>query len=551
MNSDTRTRRQALAAVGGAGAMAVMGGAVLGGCSTGDGSSRDDSGRNSAVKLPTFTAFDGVKPAEPATPDGVVQALFLQYPERPPTISTGKPSSGGEASVMISLDSAVPPPRMDRNDFWKALNDRLGMTLNVQQTPSAQYGDKIAVTLAGGDLPDLMHIRLADAPQRLPDVLNAKFANLTEHLSGDSIQNYPALAAIPTSAWKGAVFNGGIYGVARTLPLALRFLYMRSDLIAEIGGETTIENGEQLLELCKAVTNPSKNRWAMGNVMATLTMIANMNGAPNFWKEENGEFTHIYETEALTKALETVSKMWKDGLFYPDAFAELNPRVWFGAGRTVLDVIGSDPVLMQREFSVSSPGYELTRIVPPKWDGGGLAPFPLNNPMSGLTVINKEASPSRVKELLRVLDYLAAPFGTEEYLFVTYGIADRDYTLEGSNPVLTETGRKEVNPLQLGNIARPTPVNYAADYSDIIRKSFELQQKVQDVAIFDASVGLYSATSQENSVQLDKMITEIQRNIIQGRQPLSTWNDAVKQWRSSRGDKIRDELKKVREDQAN
>jgi putative aldouronate transport system substrate-binding protein len=44
----------------------------------------------------------------------------------------------------------------------------------------------------------------------------------------------------------------------------------------------------------------------------------------------------------------------------------------------------------------------------------------------------KKASADRIKEMLRVLDFLAAPFGTEEDLLLQYGLPDVHYTFDGS-----------------------------------------------------------------------------------------------------------------------
>ena len=44
----------------------------------------------------------------------------------------------------------------------------------------------------------------------------------------------------------------------------------------------------------------------------------------------------------------------------------------------------------------------------------------------------KKASAERIKEILRILDWLAAPFGSQEDLLLTAGIKDVDYTLDAA-----------------------------------------------------------------------------------------------------------------------
>jgi hypothetical protein len=58
----------------------------------------------------------------------------------------------------------------------------------------------------------------------------------------------------------------------------------------------------------------------------------------------------------------------------------------------------------------------------------------------------KKASPERIKELLGILNYLAAPFGSAEDLLLTSGVNGVDYTLDAKgNPVLTRQGNSDAN----------------------------------------------------------------------------------------------------------
>src|SRR5207248_7021513 len=47
----------------------------------------------------------------------------------------------------------------------------------------------------------------------------------------------------------------------------------------------------------------------------------------------------------------------------------------------------------------------------------------------------KKSTPERTKELLRIMNWLAAPFGSEEDQLLTFGVKNVDYTLdERGNP---------------------------------------------------------------------------------------------------------------------
>ena len=58
-------------------------------------------------------------------------------------------------------------------------------------------------------------------------------------------------------------------------------------------------------------------------------------------------------------------------------------------------------------------------------------------------------SPDRIKQLLKVINYVAAPFGTKEYLVANYGVQGQDYQLdENGNPTRTKQGVSNMIPWQ-------------------------------------------------------------------------------------------------------
>src|SRR5260370_41716769 len=70
--------------------------------------------------------------------------------------------------------------------------------------------------------------------------------------------------------------------------------------------------------------------------------------------------------------------------------------------------------------------------------------------------VGKDAE--RVKELLRVLDYLASPFGSEEWYFLNYGVEGTDHQVSASGvPVLNDRRISERGDLTyvMANTPRP------------------------------------------------------------------------------------------------
>jgi putative aldouronate transport system substrate-binding protein len=60
--------------------------------------------------------------------------------------------------------------------------------------------------------------------------------------------------------------------------------------------------------------------------------------------------------------------------------------------------------------------------------------------------------------------------------------------------------------------------------------------------ISDASYGLYSQTQSLKQTELGSALTDLTGQILRGEKPISAWDDGVKTWRNSGGDKMRGEL---------
>ena len=87
-------------------------------------------------------------------------------------------------------------------------------------------------------------------------------------------------------------------------------------------------------------------------------------------------------------------------------------------------------------------------LVPPGFDGGKPA-VERSQGFFGMTCIPTQVGkdPERVKELLRVVDYATAPFGSEEYMFLRWGVQGAHYDLQDGAPILNDRGKAEIGAL--------------------------------------------------------------------------------------------------------
>jgi putative aldouronate transport system substrate-binding protein len=444
-------------------------------------------------------------------------------------------------SALLRATEGIPPQKSD-NPFWQELNKRLGVELKINYVDNAGYLSKVQTTMAGGDLPDV--VQLTASIPNLSGALTAEFQDLSEFLGGDRAKDYPALAAIPTLSWQNVVIDGGLYGIPYPQPPISSFVMARADIIQAKGLKAAdLKDGQEFLDLCRELTDVKRNKYAIGPFGTALAAVQQMVGVPNIWRVEDGKFTSQYETEEYKDSLDIVRTMWKQGLMHPDAFTSANTsKQWFGSGVTALvrDGWSAWPSYLQT-YKSTSPDIEIEGVVLPKWDGGGQADTWLGSGIYTFTALKKSSDPARTKTLLSILDWFASPFGSAEYLFRRYGVSPRDYTLQGSDPVPTDTGATEVGHMVLSYLATIPPVIYNAGLPQATKDLYAAEVRLAAATAPYPLAGLFSSTQLTKGATVAKNLGNLQNDILQGRKPVDDWEAGVKAWRSGGGDQIRRE----------
>jgi putative aldouronate transport system substrate-binding protein len=155
----------------------------------------------------------------------------------------------------------------------------------------------------------------------------------------------------------------------------------------------------------------------------------------------------------------------------------------------------------------------------------------------------RKAAPDRIRELLRIMNFLAAPFGSQEDLLLTYGIKDQDYNLDAQgNPVPTNEGIGRAQYVPWKYIAWHPYVNYQADLPGFAKASHEAQQTLMPIGVSDPTDGYYSATAWGKGQTADVHFQDGIIDILLGRRQLTEYDELVKAWQAEAGDQIRKEL---------
>lgn len=528
--------RGAVFAVGGV----SLGGPLLTACS---GSSSTAAASGEAVALPTFVNALLAEPDLPGTPDGV-QPGFLSAIEEYSTSVTGKVGSGGTVTALVTSYNPPPPPAED-NAWLQAVNEATSIEYVPQVTPAGDYPAKFASVTAGNDLPDLVQMPIGMNLPRLPDLLQSRFADLSDHLSGDAVKDYPNLAGIPTYAWKAARIRGRIFAVPLPRPVFASPLLMRQDLLDAAGLQQPTST-EEFEALCTELTDPKAGRWALGSDDVNaydIGIFAQLFGAPMRWRAaSDGSLVKDYETEEYASAVEFAAKLSKAGYFHPESSTVNISKMkeYFGSGKIVMYQDGPSGWRANYEtYAPSTPGLHVEALVPFAAGGGDPVTF-LDTGVFSLMGI-KKADGERVEELLRLLNFFSAPYGSKEYLLLTAGVEGVDHTLVDGQPVPTDRGKLEQN-ISLFYLGGGLQVLVSAPYPDFVRQQHAWEEAVIDSGVSDPTNGVYSETNSRTGPALTTAMLDVVRGVVSGRTPLSAFAEGVKAWRSGGGDTIRGEL---------
>jgi putative aldouronate transport system substrate-binding protein len=506
--------------------------------------------KSGKVSMPTYVQIqDGPKPDLPPRADGV-DAGYFTFPRTPFQSVKQRPGSGEDVTLMTNLIQGAVVP-LDQNSAWQAVNKDMGLTVRQRLYGSGDYRNGLATTLASGDLPDTIY----NPPQKyipnLPAFLQTQCADLTPHLSGDAVKDYPNLANIPSPCWAETVLNGAIYGVPVPRAPFLNAFLVRQDLVdqEQLQLPTSADDFKKfLVTLTKAQQNQfgiAASGTSAGFGLAPQNPLLMVFGVPNNWKlDASGKLVKDYETDEYRAAVSFARDLWSAGVWHPDTrtLTGTTLSTALRGGQAVVASHSFGALIAQWSLLAAENPSARLRVIHPFSADGKTKPIYHTGPSNfGISYL-KKASDDRVKLLLRVLNYIASPFGSQEYTLLNYGVEATHYTRDANGvPMLTEKGRSEVlstwkyitnNPQVLFSPDR------SQDYATFIQED---EKAMADVAIPDPTLGYFSPTFSAQQVLLDQAINDGINDIVVGRAPLSDLDGLVRDWRNNGGEKSRAE----------
>ncbi|MEO8180266.1 MAG: extracellular solute-binding protein [Deltaproteobacteria bacterium] len=502
-----------------------------------------------AAVLPRYLPIELVPPD--IAGEGTIPNGYLKYPSTLVDAVREKPGQSKQPIKTMTPFWGPTPPGYGRNSFIEAVNAELGVPVHPSVQDGLSYADKLSAVLGARDVPDILCAPNweIDKIPRFGDAVRALFTDLSDYLRGDAVAAYPMLATLPTSAWKYCVWDGRLaavpYPTNGPFPLGL---FYRKDLCdrASVAVPRTID---ELYAFGKRMTQPERGVWAFGALFNMVQMFFKCPGSSKLgWRRRaSGGLEFKYEVPEFRQALEFTARMYREGLVHPDLMATrgADAKQLFNSGKIIMyeDGIGTWRG-MQSEQAKVTPGYEIQPV--PIFSAVGGDPLAWQRPDPIFyTFLKKGLSEQRTLELLRVLNWCAAPFGSQEYELAGSGVEGKHFTRgRDGSPIPTELGRNEICDQYTLLGGRYPVVVSSDDVPNYVRELLAYTRatvKYLEPDLFQGIKLQLPGNYSKNIVLSEDKLTDI----LRGRRPESDLGAIVQEWRTTGGDEARAYLEKA------
>ncbi|MCC3372282.1 extracellular solute-binding protein [Cohnella sp. REN36] len=436
----------------------------------------------------------------------------------------GKAAAPTKITMLVPYFSTEPPT--DDNVVVVEAEKRTNTDLKITWSPVATYEEKVNVTLAGGDLPDLITVLNPFTPQVRKLVQQGAFWDLTPFF-----KDYPNLMKFPEETYTNTKMQDGKnYGIPRVRPTegGGQFPYIRKDWLDKLGLPVP-ETLDDLYQVMKAFAN--NDMGGNGNTIALagpLDFVYNvMNGTSGWFMVKDGQLVHAMLEPGTRDALVWLNKAYKEKLIPQDfpALKFITARDMMAAGKVGIfsDTVAEAWRTHQEQLKVN-PKADFLPLVSLT---GPFGPYNFRDTGHyGMHMIPKSVPEKKVRAILQFMDYGASDEGAE---LGSYGFKGIHFTEENGMKLTTEQAMKDnVSQQAFGqlfiNYDKYMRAYFAGMPPEILERNKQIIDARAEISVPDPASGLYSETKVTVGPEYDKKIDDLRTKIIMGKAPIEAWD---------------------------
>jgi putative aldouronate transport system substrate-binding protein len=443
------------------------------------------------------------------------------------TADKGTNQSGAATEISIITEFHTPEPPGPDNPVLREIEKRTHTKLSITWVSPNNWDAKQSVTLASGDIPDLMKVADISNPLMQQMVRQGVFWDLTPFL-----QDYPHLMEYPKSVWESSKINGKNYIIPSVRPIeGANFLAVRKDWLDKLRLQVP-STLDELYKVWQAFTNddPDGNGkkdtygYNMREWSPILDNIFNQNNGK--WKLKDGKLVDIASEPGTREMLVFLNKAYREGLIPKDfpimKSSQVEELATSGkSGFTTDTVLG-----LWRQINLPMKTNPDADFLPLTSVNGVVMQSP---GYLGVYLIPKKVPEAKVRKILALMDFGASEEGAS---LAINGIKDVHYKeVDGFKVATKQTDLDSISVSSFGKIFERFDKYLWAYAPGMPKQIYERNKKIIDerskVSVADPSIGLISPTANQVGGEYNKKIEDMKTKVVIGKETIQSWDAFV------------------------
>jgi len=475
---------------------------------------------------------------------------------------------------------------IEDNRDLQYIEDTLNIDIQFKWVvPSDSYGDRLNLAITSGEIPDAMIVTPIQLQQLVEaGALEEMTPYIKEYANADILSAYEATGGV---ALEAATIDGKIWGVPNVQPQADAplMVWVRQDWLDKLGleGPQTIDDIESIARAF-IEQDPDGNgvadTYGLTGTLQPVMVPSNLHGfdiifnaygafPTIFHQDENGQVVYGSVQPAAKEALAKLNEWYQEGLIDPD-FATKNTDAsnqivvggkggimigpWWISWWPLNDSVANDPNADWQPFMIQDMNGEYT--------------FSMGDYTNSFVVVRKGFEhPEVVLKILNIQNDLSyglndAPQYYENFneiwgtLFPLPFLIEQPYVVENMAKQYQQALDGELDPATFSNAMQ---IEFKQIQTDIANPRSDVPSWATRMARLDAALllagGYNEVRSDPRAVRiyptdpnwpsLKKMEEEAYLQIITGAQPLDYFDAFVKEWMSSGGEALLQNINKL------